>query len=500
MSTKKNSKKSKSLKNKSLSKKVLSRDLTNVLSRDLTDELHSLKFTPLIVKLPKVSKTLLFATEPNVYFSSNIDYPRAEYGFHHFIHQSKNTTEALKRFEGKKKVYLVFNRFERYIDNYDESIGIISKKFFELEEAPDILSRGFYKLWEMLLLFDLIDLKKDKFVSAHLAEGPGSFIQATIFYRDLYCKKGLSKNDKYHAITLHPMDKKEYIPALESNFINFYEKEKPKRFMLHKTFPKQEAGGSKSKDDGDLTNPKTLKLFGGDLTQKADLITADGGFEWVNENIQEQEAFKLIIGEIIGAVKIQAKGGNFVCKFFELFTKTSVKILSMLSELYDDIYLVKPLTSRQSNSERYAVCKGFKYDDTHKDFKNISKKLDTLLDTLHKNKDDKIVDIFSDFVPDKNIVHFVTKSNLLVSNNQFENINEMMTFVNREIYSGDIYHEKRDEQIEGAKYWNDLFMQDITRQSELRKVYDNMVEKVVEISTKETDELVKSLEFVESQV
>jgi CRISPR/Cas system CSM-associated protein Csm2 small subunit len=76
----------------------------------------------------------------------------------------------------------------------------------------------------------------------------------------------------------------------------------------------------------------------------------------------------------------------------------------------------------------------------------------------------------------------------------------MMTFVNREIYSGDIYHEKRDEQIEGAKYWNDLFMQDITRQSELRKVYDNMVEKVVEISTKETDELVKSLEFVESQV
>mgnify|MGYP003718068581 CR=1 FL=1 len=42
-------------------------------------------------------------------------------------------------------------------------------------------------------------------------------------------------------------------------------------------------------------------------SQYADLITADGGFIWSNENFQEQEAYKLILGEIITALKIQKR-------------------------------------------------------------------------------------------------------------------------------------------------------------------------------------------------
>ena len=465
------------------------------LSRDKIDDITSMKYTPIIVKLPKLKKSI-FDTEPDVYFSSNIDYPRAEYGFHHFIHQSKNTTSQLKAFENKKKVYLVFNKFERYIDNYDDSIGNISKKIFGLDkdDTPDILSRGFYKLWEMILQFDLIDVKKDKFVSAHLAEGPGSFIQACIFYRDTYCKKDLSKNDKYHAITLHPNDKSEYIPELETKFVKYYEKEKPKRFMQHKTFKTQDTGGSKDKDDGDLTNPKTIKLFGGDFVEKADLVTADGGFEWENENVQEQEAFKLIIGEIIGAFKVQKKGGNFVCKFFENFTKTSVKILSMLNELYEDVYLVKPLTSRASNSERYAVCKGFLYDDKNKEYKNISKKMDILLEMLYKNKDDKVVDIFTNYELEKDIIHIITQCNIYIANEQFKHINQMMDFVKKEVYSGDVYHDKRDEQIEGSKFWIDIYLQELSKQSELRNIFDNIIKKVTDDSNKDIKELSEKLE------
>ena len=38
-----------------------------------------------------------------------------------------------------------------------------------------------------------------------------------------------------------------------------------------------------------------------------EFITADGGFYWNNENYQEQEAYKLILGEIITALNIQKK-------------------------------------------------------------------------------------------------------------------------------------------------------------------------------------------------
>ena len=54
------------------------------------------------------------------------------------------------------------------------------------------------------MIYDLIDINNKNFVSAHLAEGPGSFIQATMFYREKYSKYW--KDDKYYAITIHPED------------------------------------------------------------------------------------------------------------------------------------------------------------------------------------------------------------------------------------------------------------------------------------------------------
>jgi hypothetical protein len=236
--------------------------------------------------------------EPNPVIHHDIDYAKFALGFHHWIHASKSKTNVFNQYANKKKVYQVVNGYERYIDDYDESIGKVSQKYFENGSQPNILSRAFYKLWEMLFMFDLIDISKENFMSAHLAEGPGSFIQATMFFRDMFCKKGVSKNDRFYAITIHPEDTKGHVPELEKKFIDFYAEEKPRRFYQHVTFDKKQVGGDLSKDNGDLTNPNTLKNFYGGsnstVKDKVDFITADGGFEWVNENIQEQEYFKLL--------------------------------------------------------------------------------------------------------------------------------------------------------------------------------------------------------------
>lgn len=492
--------KSSSKKNKRSSSKEPSREL----SRDPTENTDNVnsksKYYPIIIKLSPPKDSIL-DHDSDIVFSSNIDYPRSDYGFHHFIHANKNKTETLKQFEGRKKVYLVFNRFERYVDNYEESIGTTSKNYFSLGgDKPDILSRGFYKLWEILLMFDLIDVSKEKFVSAHLAEGPGSFIQATMFYRDTFCKKGLSKNDKFYAVTLHPEDVggKEHVPELEKKFVEYYKTEKPQRFILHQTYTKQVAGGSKDKDNGDITDPKTIKLFGGQMDEKADLITGDGGFDWINENVQEQEAFKLIIAQIVAAFKLQKKGGSFVCKFFETFTKVSVKLVSILTQLYDSVHLVKPLMSRQSNSEKYAVCMGFKYSDKDKEHKTISKKLDTILEESHKNKQN-ISDLFTSYSVPRPFINEMVEINRLISNEQLKSINEIIAFVKKEIHAGDEYHDRREQQIEGSRYWIDLFLPKSEEVDKKKKIYSDMIKTVCDNSQKGATNLDKSLVYVNNQ-
>lgn len=414
------------------------------------------KYFPLVSEVPDLSESILDHKPNPKYSAVNMDYPNFSYGFQHFIHASKNKLEMLKEYENKKKVYLVLNPFERYVDNYEENIGNVTKKYFEIKgEKPDVLSRGFYKLWEILLMFDLIDKNNTKFVSAHLAEGPGSFIQATMFYRDMFCKE--SKNDKYHAVTLHSEDTKNHVPELEQSFIKFYDKEKPQRFILHKTYPKQVAGGSKSKDNGDITDPKTIKLFGGQMTERADLVTADGGFNWKNENTQEQEAYKLIYGQIVGALAVQKKGGSFVCKVFETFTKTSLKMIAILKEFYNKVYINKPLMSRPSNSEKYLICMDFKYNEKDAEYKKKMDKLYEILNESHGNSDFNLLDIFPTYEPEKSLSRHMMIVNIKIMNVQFKAINAIVDFLNKQNFYGDVYQLARQHQIEASKYWIDLF-------------------------------------------
>lgn len=432
----------------------------NIMAQeDIKNEINNIEddYVPIVYELPK-EKNDIMSYDITTSFSKNIDYPKFSLGFQHFIHQSKTKMEITKEFENKKKVYYVMSKFERYVDDYDADINNISKAYFDIDPKPNILSRAFYKLWELFFMFNLVDLDKSDFISAHLAEGPGSFIQATMFYRDKFSKKGISKNDKYYAITLHSEDIKKHIPKLEDTFIEYYKKEKPNRFMMHRTYPIEEAKRSQIKDNGDLTDPKTIKLFGGQFNkQKADFITADGGFDWNNENIQEQEAYKLILSQIITALKIQAKDGNFVCKLYESFTGVTSKFISILNSFYEKSYIVKPLMSRASNSEKYIICMKFK--DLKDKEKKISK-LELILEEMIKHNNKNIVELFQEFKITDEMKACLISFNSEIANKQFISINEIIDFIKKQNYRGDEYQKRRDMQINATKYWLNNFFPD----------------------------------------
>ena len=204
------------------------------------------------------------------------------------------------------------------------------------------ISRAFYKIMEIYNTHNL--LSSDKPIkSFHLAEGPGGFIESTAYIRN-------NKEDNYNAITL--IDENTNVPDWKKaeGIINKY-----KNINI-------EYGVNKK---GDLYNHKNLSNLKQKYRNSMDIITADGGFDFSNDyNNQEKAAFRLIFTQVAYAITMQKHNGHFILKIFDMFEKSTTELIYLLSCMYENIYISKPHTSRYANSEKYVICKNFKFSIT----------------------------------------------------------------------------------------------------------------------------------------
>lgn len=192
---------------------------------------------------------------------------------------------------------------------------------------PMKVSRAYYKMLEILCN---LKLTKDtgKVSALCLCEGPGGFISAIEDYykHDLetVCGVTLPPSDGVPAFTLDqtPDPPPHKITVCYSDLLDF-----------------------------DFTCvPET----------KFDLITADGGFEFTDQEcIQEQLSSKLVYAEVIWALRFLAVGGSFILKVFSLYTQASCDILRILFASFERVILSKPKTSRPCNNEKYIICMNF---------------------------------------------------------------------------------------------------------------------------------------------
>ena len=443
-------------------------------------------YNPLVFDLDPIEKTDIIGSTFDVQFSNSICFPEIKLGFHHFIHKTKDKMEAVEEFGNRKKIYLVTSLFEKNIDykektdlgiaftSIDNGIKSLIKSI--KPDFPPLLNRAFLKMWEMLVEFDLIP-DTENFVSSHLAEGPGSFIQATILFRELMAKTGRIKScskDDYYGVTLH--SDHEHL-LMHQDFIKYFAKEPHNRLHIMETKSIEELrdlyGGGKNLatapiTNGDLTKLNTIRQFAGNkssnkkeqnvesFAKPSDLITSDGGFDWKRENLQEQEAYKLIFGEILSALKLQKDGGNFVIKIFETYTKITIKLIQILRQIYSKVYLSKPFTSRISNSEKYIVCKGFKKSSTSS---KIITKLEEMLEVMNRNSQYQILDIFTDIKLSDNVYDSFRQINSDLLVKQYVGINNIIKFINLDNYNGVEFNEYLDKQIIAAHFWNNLFLE-----------------------------------------
>jgi 23S rRNA U2552 (ribose-2'-O)-methylase RlmE/FtsJ len=401
-------------------------------------------------KIPNGENNNLNKNNVIVKSSNFINKPQINLGFQYFLHRTKNSMSITKKISAKNKFYYVVNPYEHRINDYKDDLNNISKQYFNVNESsPKILSRAFYKLWEILLVFDLAN--EEKLTYAALAEGPGAFIQSVIHYRKKFYN---NKKDRYFAVTIHP-EKGKFI-EMGKKFLNYYNEDNPKLLRIHKTYPIKKTLKHTSRDNGDLTQVKTIQNFKKDVLKSkkyANLVTADGGFEWNDENFQEQEAYRLVMGQIVSALRVQAKNGTFVLKLFESFTEVTLKMLYILSSFYEENYIYKPYYSRESNSEKYIICKKFKYDQV-KDSKVLEDKLQSM-ELILENMNTKgyIYDILPNLKLPEEFRSTFRYLNISIANRQQIMINKLVTYIKENNYYGEKYHNYKNDQIESTKNW-----------------------------------------------
>ncbi len=293
-----------------------------------------------------------------------------------YIHQKKNIHEDVQIEDiqlvwKEKKQSLLYKKFydeiskeKEEIDKLDNSevwdkmkkIGnpyeLIYTTYHRKRKNDSIskyipLSRSYFKMWEIYHHYPIFTYfpLDTKFHLAHLAEGPGGFMEASYNYLQHLRSKGQNQrvqiSDVYEGITLKPHN--DHVPDWTK---------------IKKIFGNQ---------DKVYVNYGNLYIYEDVLEyinkfrlEKAHIVTADGGFDYSADfNGQELNSCQIIYSEIVIALKILATKGSFICKVFDLFSATMIRMIELLNRNFEYVYIYKPETSRPANSEKYIVCINF---------------------------------------------------------------------------------------------------------------------------------------------
>jgi hypothetical protein len=227
----------------------------------------------------------------------------------------------------------VWDWYKRVSNEYEFIFTSLTNLPSSAPFAP--VSRSFFKLWEIMHDYDVRPQRPVK--AAFLAEGPGGFIEA--FWR---LRNGAA--DELFAMTLYSHDRR--VPQWKL----------PPAIMSQVHVVRGPDG------TGSLYVPENIDALAAATGEnQCDLVTADGGFDFsYNFNDQEVISMQLIFAEVYAAFRIQRPGGTFVLKVFDVSMPKTIALLHALTACYDVVQVVKPLTSRPANSEKYVVCQGFK--------------------------------------------------------------------------------------------------------------------------------------------
>ena len=367
----------------------------------------------------------------NLIQSENINLPLISLGFHNFINRTKSSMSITNKLQTQSEFYYVVNPFEYKILNYEDSLDILTNKY--LNKTID--SSSFYELWEMFFLFDLVN--KNELTCAVIANNTSGIINSIINFKqklDL-----INPKDKIFNVSLDSNDSNN---EFNKSLLGLYNKQYPKLIKNYKG------------EFNNITDIKTISQYKKEFTKLktlANLIIANGKLKWKDVNYQEQEAYVLLLGEIIAALKTQNKDGHFVIKIYDTYTFPTLKLIYILTSCYHTSYVYKPFFSRPTQSEKYIVCKNFIYEHDNTTLINYIKLLENIL--INVKSELYIYDIFPQLILPHEFIEQFKFINTKITNESLIMINDIITYIKENNYFGDKYHMYKNQQINATKWW-----------------------------------------------
>ena len=305
------------------------------------------------------------------------------------------------------------------------------------------ISRSYFKLWEIIHDFKyLINFNNNEsFKSAHIAEGPGGFIECIYKYINSYFDKNIFPKVKIFGLTL--LSDNSNIPnwKIKKNIINTFDIEL----------------NNKEQCDGNLYSLSNINIFLKNIGENScNLITCDGGFDFsYNYNEQEENFIFFFISEIYMILKLLKNGGNSIIKIYDIYSKNSIKLIYILSLFFNNIYILKPFTSRPANSEKYILC-------NHYNNNNDDIKLSNIIENLKKIIIEKKLELLENdniSIP-YNFLKEIYNYNKWYTNRQIKYINKTIDLIetttneNKNDLLADIYNSNKKKCIEWCKNYN----------------------------------------------
>jgi len=349
-------------------------------------------------------------------------------------HSKKIIEKNIKNHILDKDLHLQLNKAKQQIDNYNKYKWDKYKKHLNLYEYIYIqsnihknickilpISRSYFKLHEILNDFNILDNYKNIKITC-IAEGPGGFIQSLLNNLN---KKNINI-EKIYGITLisNSNDIPSWNPIIKTK----------KNIVLLNGID----------NTGNICNHDNILNFVENIKENTcDIITCDGGIDYSNNyNNQELASYEFIYNEILLSLYLQKEGGILIIKMFDILYYSSIQLLYILYLCYDTIIINKPYTSRLTNSEKYIICKGYKY--------NI--RVIELLDEYYNKKDKLMLHIPKLFL--ENIKYY----NQIFIETQIQNIDIIIEKINS---NNIVLNKPTTLQINKAKEWCNIYNLDI---------------------------------------
>lgn len=194
----------------------------------------------------------------------------------------------------------------------------VARNVLKCPSTKPVINRAYYKMKEIMMSCAL----PLPTTSLHLCEAPGSFVQC------LYDELGhdMSASWKWRALSawdtgIHFAEDKLPLHCGECHYVDLFTSQD----HAYGTF---------------------------------DMVTADGAGEMDHDAIEE-EHFELLFAQTVTALKSLNNGGTYVVKFFEGLRLPTLLLIAVTTQHFEEVSVIKPRTSRATNSERYLICKGF---------------------------------------------------------------------------------------------------------------------------------------------